>query len=694
MAISHRLKLAAVSLLAACLSATAMAGGNGSLPTQGQTGATQTSKKTDSPEDRARKQAYLRFMDAQRLKDEAQRSKSPDRLNDAIAAYKDAIRLDPAAAEPHADLGELYFFYMARIPEAEREGQEAVRLDPTCIDGHRLLARLYVYAVKAEQKSSQLNPAIGSYEEVAKLDPANAEAWAFLADLYQMKKDTTRQIQALERWASAPSAIEIGFYRAIMQNDLSGDQANYQLSQFYLQQGKHPQALTAARRAYEADPESNSYARNLITALRMAGNSENELEIYAQIEKSANSPTLQIGYGSALVRTGRYKEAAEKLSASLKADPTSVNLVGLLAIAQRRANQRADAVETLKAGIARVEPNARLNLMLDLAETYDEMGRTEDAITQYEQVFENFVTRGTLTPRNTDLFANVVTRLSSAYRRTGNKQKLQTVSARARQLLGDNNPQLDLLAIETLRDDGKRREALDMARIAGRRYPEDRSFKLTEALILGEMGNFKESIELLRGMLKGNAENAAEDANVYMILSTIEMQSGQLQAAEASIRKALEISPNEGDLLIQLSSVQDRAGQYEASEKILREVLQREPDNATALNNLGYFLIERGKRLDEARNLIEKAVNIEPTNASFLDSLGWVHYKLGHLEEARANLEKATSYARRSSTVYEHLGDVLRDLGRVPEARRQWEKALEFSVETNETARLKDKLKK
>src|SRR5207237_1133470 len=153
-------------------------------------------------------------------------------------------------------------FYLQRLNEAEREGQEAVRLDPKCIDGHKLLARLYVYTVKAEQKSSQVNPAIQSYEEVAKLDPANAEAWAFLADLYQMKKDTAKQIQALERWAAAPSSVEIGFYRAIMQNDLSADQANYQLSQFYLQQGKNQEALTAARRAYEADPESNSYARN------------------------------------------------------------------------------------------------------------------------------------------------------------------------------------------------------------------------------------------------------------------------------------------------------------------------------------------------------------------------------------------------------------------------------------------------
>src|SRR5207244_11561290 len=116
------------------------------------------------------------------------------------------------------------------------------------------------------------------------------------ADLYQMKKDTAKQIQALERWAAAPSSVEIGFYRAIMQNDLSADQANYQLSQFYLQQGKNQEALTAARRAYEADPESNSYARNLITILRLAGNAENELETYAQLEKSANSPSLRIGY--------------------------------------------------------------------------------------------------------------------------------------------------------------------------------------------------------------------------------------------------------------------------------------------------------------------------------------------------------------------------------------------------------------
>jgi Flp pilus assembly protein TadD len=147
------------------------------------------------------------------------------------------------------------------------------------------------------------------------------------------------------------------------------------------------------------------------------------------------------------------------------------------------------------------------------------------------------------------------------------------------------------------------------------------------------------------------------------------------------------------DLLIQLGSIQDRAGQRAESEKTLRTVLQREPDNATALNNLGYYLAERNARYNEALPLIEKAVSIEPLNGSFLDSLGWVQHKLGRLQEARGHLEKAALYARRNATVYEHLGDVLRDLGRLQEARRNWEAALEYSVETNVIARLKDKIK-
>jgi predicted negative regulator of RcsB-dependent stress response len=56
-------------------------------------------------------------------------------------------------------------------------------------------------------------------------------------------------------------------------------------------------------------------------------------------------------------------------------------------------------------------------------------------------------------------------------------------------------------------------------------------------------------------------------------------------------------------------------------------------------------------------------------------------------------LEKALSFTRRNPTIHEHLGDVLLKLGKLAEARRAWEKALEYSLEADETARLKGKLR-
>jgi tetratricopeptide (TPR) repeat protein len=644
---------------------------------------------------RQRRQAYLRYIEAQRLKGEAQRLRSTRLLDDAIKAYKETIQIDPTSAEPHVDLGELYFFYLSRRDLAEREATEAVRLDPKSVGGHLLLARIYISIVKTENnpRSTSLDRAIRAYERAAELDPGLAEAWALLAELYQMKNNIDGQMHALEKWAVSPLPNDTFFFRWLMNSELSPDQAYYQLSQLYLSKGRNQPAIDAARRAYEADPESNTYARNLISILRVAGTPADELRIYSQLAKTANSPALLIGYGSALVRAGLYQEAAERLREYVRIDPSNASAVGLLALAQRRANQRPAAIETLKGGLARVDANTRIDLMLMLAETHEELGRNEEAIALYEQAFESFMVKGALTPVNTPLFGEVVNRLVRVCRRVGNQPKLQSALTRTRRVIDEHNPMLDLIAIESLREDNKRREALELAQGAIRRNPEDRALRLTEALILNDLKRFKESAELLQEMIKGSPENATDDANVYVILSNVQMQSGELKVAEESARKALELNPDDSDGLIQLSSVLDRAERHKESEMILRELIKHDPDNATALNNLGYFLLERGERYDEALKLIEQAITIEPINGSFLDSLGWAHYKVGDIEKAREHLEKALVYSRRNSTVHEHLGDVLRDLGKVTEARRHWERALEYSVEADEIARIKVKLK-
>jgi len=648
------------------------------------------------PDARARRQAYVRFIEAQRLKGEIQRLRNTARLLDeAIKAYKETIQLDPLAAEPHVDLGELYFFFQSRRDLAQSEAEEALRLDLDCVGARLLLARVHSYAARVERNSRALSieRAISAYEKVTELDPRHAESWAMLAELYGIKNDTGRQIHALEKWAGAPIPNDTLFYNTVMNSDLSSDQAYYRLSQLYLSQGKNGEAISAAKRAYESNPESNDYARNLISILRLAGTSGEELRVYSRLMKSSASPALMVGYGSALVRAGNYAEAIKILREYVALDSSNASAVGLLAIAQRRANQRAAAIETLKAGIGKADAGVRAELALELAQTYEEAGRNEEAIAQYEQVFEELVSKAARTQATSPLFGEVVNRLVRVYRRMGNQAKLQNVLAKTRRAIDEQNPMLDLITIESLREDGKLREALDLAQAAARRRSDDRALKFTEAIILSELKRFDDSIDLLRSMIKGGAETATDDASIYLVLSSVQMQSGQLKAAEESIRKALELNPDDPQALIQLSSVLDRAGKHEVSEKTLRDLLKREPDNATALNNLGYFMVERGIGYQEALKLIEQAVAIDPTQGNFLDSLGWAYFKLGNIEKAREYLEKAAIYSRRNSTIHEHLGDVLREAGRLSEARKQWEKALEYSVEANEIARLRVKLK-
>src|SRR5215813_7816587 len=195
---------------------------------EGQEGQKGQKGQKETSDAAARRQAYVRFIEARRLRGESQRLRNSARwIDEAVKAYKETIQLDPAAADPHVDLGELYFFFQARRDLAEAEAREALRLDPDCADAHLLLARLHVFAVKVERnwRPSLVEQAIRAYEKVAELDPKHAEAWAMLADLYGTKNDTARQIRALEKWAGAPIPNDPLFYNTVMNSDLSADQA-------------------------------------------------------------------------------------------------------------------------------------------------------------------------------------------------------------------------------------------------------------------------------------------------------------------------------------------------------------------------------------------------------------------------------------------------------------------------------------
>jgi predicted Zn-dependent protease len=88
------------------------------------------------------------------------------------------------------------------------------------------------------------------------------------------------------------------------------------------------------------------------------------------------------------------------------------------------------------------------------------------------------------------------------------------------------------------------------------------------------------------------------------------------------------------------------------------------------------MLADRNTRLDEARDLIMKALEREPNSPAYLDSLGWVYFRLNKLPEAEEKLRQAIEYMSRDATVHDHLGDVYFHEGKFKEAIAQWQSSL------------------
>ena len=636
---------------------------------QEKSASSSTARPQEGTERERRAQAYAKVLEGQRHLSEMRRSGSSDTLRLAREAFQQAVTLYPKLAEAHTALAEIAFYYPPQdFDTATREGASAIQLDPDNFGAHRILSRLYT--IKSGLREGNLNrpfadQAIKELKEVVRLDRNNAEAWALLGEFHHLDGRTQEAVDAWTQWSGAPASTDTRFFQYITNRDLSPDAALARLGEALLAAGRTADALAAIRRAIALNPDNREYIELLAQAIEAGGIDD--------------------------------KLAIAELQRMTAADPANTSIIELLARVQSRAGHVDEAATTLRAAIDRQPKGNRERQMLrtSLAQLYLDALRYTEAVAVYEeQLKERGIGDAPLTADGDKLAAaRILQRMVEAHKKAGRSGEASATIERMRRLLGKDDPTADEQQVLFLRDQGKKSDALQAVRSARQRFPEQAGFLRLEAQMLADMGRVDEGVALIRQSLQGSIE----DFNDYLIIAGLYLQGGRAPAAVEAARKALELAPA-GELrmseaaLITLSSAQERAGDLKGSEASLRRILASDPNNATALNNLGYFLVERNERLTEALEMIQRAVRSNPTNSSFLDSLGWAYFKLGKLDEAERHLKEAARRNGNSVAIHEHLGDLYHQRGQMEMARAAWQKALSLVVEPADTARIKAKL--
>jgi tetratricopeptide (TPR) repeat protein len=197
------------------------------------------------------------------------------------------------------------------------------------------------------------------------------------------------------------------------------------------------------------------------------------------------------------------------------------------------------------------------------------------------------------------------------------------------------------------------------------------SAQLRRAQLVGKQGDVARAQKLLATL---NTGGPAEQAQLALTEGQILREAGRQEDAYALLQAAVARFPANPDLLYDFALLAEKTGRLDVMEKSLREVMQQAPDNHHAYNALGYSFAERNVRLQEALELIDKALKLAPGDPFIMDSMGWVQYRLGNLNAAEAQLRQA--YALRSDPeIAVHLGEVLWHKGQKADAQKLWREA-------------------
>jgi len=601
------------------------------------------------------------------------------RFREALDLYRRVLAEIPDDAVVHYEYAQL-LRDLNVTEEAIEQAREAVRLDPSLPEARRLLGALELAG--AGKDSARLDRAIAQLQEAHKLSPSDPATSATLA----------RALLARGRAGDAARVLD-EMPEAHMQPGLMRLAAEARAKS-----GRGKEAEALYQELLEADPADREIAAALVDLYEDEDRFEDALRLLQDLEKKdPENAGVSERIAIDLARAGRFDEAEKRARSLAGKRPENRDVRRLLAqvlfekgdaaagekILRDLLSTDADDEGSRKALVESLVRERRFTDARALLETARKKGspdagaKTAEPWPTVELGFIALLEKNypeakkTLEPLALTVSAGTV----SAGTASGGSPSAGTVSG------GSARATRILLGIARETEDFA--YGLARAQAAAAADPSSAEWEAAVAEFRQRSGERAPAEEAL------NKLAASKDVERVLAAADVYARLKDYPSAARVSKDAVRRFPESTEALFRLGSSLERGGQIPESEKTFQKLLLLRPHDAQTMNYLGYMWADRGVRLEEARELLEKAVAREPRNGAFRDSLGWVYFRLGRLEAAEKNLREAHRTDPEDATIEEHLGDLAEKQGNLARAVEHWERALTLKPEEPEKIRQK-----
>ncbi|ROQ92275.1 tetratricopeptide repeat protein [Desulfosoma caldarium] len=507
--------------------------------------------------------------------------------------------------------------------------------------------------------------------------------------------------------------------------------AAYLLAQYYLRVNEPEEAIKAYRQALEFDPDNPTILTDLAVVYVRQGKVQEALKL---AEKAAEVDPF---YEKAFVLLGRLYagtghnlkaiNAYRRVIAINPQNPDAYLLLGTLYAQENRFREALEALEHLKT-LLPDNPLAyyyKARVFLDM-KFYDQAEAAYQEALQINPFFDRALLDLAYIYEVTERFSEAEatylrllsinpghnqarTKLSNLYIREKlydkaleqlrvlSQQNSEDLESRLKigiihlqqrkfkeaisdfQALLKDRPQYDqaLYYLATSYEERGERADLEQAVVNLRLIPQTSPLweptQMRLAILFSKLNDHKSGIECLEKALRVKPQVV----DFYLYLAYLYEETKDFAKALESLNAGIGVGGETEVLLFRKGIVLDRLNRKDEALEVMKKILTLDKDHAGALNYIGYTYADRGVRLDEAKELIERALAKEPQDGYIMDSLAWVHYRLGNYTKALEVIRKALELVPDDPIILEHYGDILKALERLQEARQAYEKALE-----------------